>query len=109
MVEAQFKLSPDSRLPAWFSIPEGRSRDEFVVELTLYSVGANKMVVFDKDMQFVRGLIVEDRPLNDDFNGTYPYYVASAVGEISEIIEHKEMEPVFYISDDPYMRRKLEL
>jgi hypothetical protein len=34
----------------------------------------------------------------------YPLYEIISVGEITEIIEHRKMEPIFYISDDPEIR-----
>jgi len=37
----------------------------------------------------------------------YPIYVAIEASGITEIIEHKKMEPIFYINDDPSLRQKL--
>jgi len=34
------------------------------------------------------------------------YEVLTANG-ISEVVEHRRMEPIFYINDDPEVRRKL--
>jgi hypothetical protein len=37
----------------------------------------------------------------------YPAYILIAANGVSEIIEHRAIEPVFYISDDPSVRQKL--
>jgi hypothetical protein len=34
-------------------------------------------------------------------------YVVLQADGIAEVIEHRRMEPVFYITDDPEIRRKL--
>jgi hypothetical protein len=35
------------------------------------------------------------------FASGYPAYEAITVNGVTEIIEHKKMEPIFYITDDP--------
>ena len=35
------------------------------------------------------------------FPAGYPVYEIIAVGGKTEIIEHRKMEPVFYVTDDP--------
>jgi len=37
----------------------------------------------------------------------YPTYEVLTANGITEVIEHRRMEPVFYINDDPAVRRKL--
>ena len=39
----------------------------------------------------------------------YPLYEIETANGISEVIEHKRMEPVFYVSDDTEVRRRLGL
>ena len=39
----------------------------------------------------------------------YPSYEVLTANGITEVIEHRRMEPVFYISDDPEVRRKLRV
>jgi len=36
----------------------------------------------------------------------YPTYILITVDGTSEVIEHKKMEPIFYISDDPSLKPK---
>ena len=37
----------------------------------------------------------------------YPVYEAVVANGITEVIEHKRMEPVFYITDDPAIKNML--
>jgi hypothetical protein len=49
--------------------------------------------------------------LNDrstqSFSG-YPAYQSISVHGITEIIEHKKMEPIFYVTDDPAVWKQYE-
>ncbi len=53
-----------------------------------------------------------DSPLTVDQAGVanpapYPLYEIVTVDGITELIEHRRMEPIFYITDDPVVKRKL--
>jgi hypothetical protein len=37
----------------------------------------------------------------------YPAFEVITVNGVTEIIEHKKMEPIFYINDDPAVRKEL--
>jgi hypothetical protein len=37
----------------------------------------------------------------------YPSYELLTANGITEVIEHRRMEPIFYITDDPAVKRKL--
>lgn len=37
----------------------------------------------------------------------YPIYEVLTANGVTEVVEHRRMEPVFYITDDPDVRRKL--
>jgi hypothetical protein len=39
----------------------------------------------------------------------YPAYEAIAVNGVTEIIEHRKQEPIFYVTDDPDVRKELGL
>lgn len=41
------------------------------------------------------------------FDPGYPAYEVITVRGITEIIEHRKMEPVFYVDDDPAVRKEL--
>jgi len=48
----------------------------------------------------------EPKSLPGSVNGNPGYEVITANG-IIEVIEHRAMEPIFYISDDPEVKRQL--
>lgn len=37
----------------------------------------------------------------------YPSYEITTVGEITEFIEHRRVEPIFYVTDDPAVDEEL--
>jgi hypothetical protein len=41
------------------------------------------------------------------FPAGYPSYEIITVNGITEIIEHRKMEPIFYITDDPAVWKEL--
>ena len=109
--EASYKLSPESRLPRWFSIPEGYDRKDLTVQISYYA----PIPPFTYDLKAeLLGPPPNFRVLErtsgmhrwhpDSERRGYqssPGYVIASVNGIEEVIEHKSMEPIFYISDDP--------
>jgi len=109
--EASYKLSPESRVPRWFSVPEGYVRKDLTVQISYYA----PMPPFTYDL--IAELLgpppnyrVLDRTTGmhrwhpDSERRGYqssPGYVIGSVHGIEEVIEHKSMEPIFTISDDP--------
>jgi hypothetical protein len=43
------------------------------------------------------------------FPPDYPAYEAITINGITEIIEHRKMEPIFYVTDDPTVWKQYEL
>jgi hypothetical protein len=43
------------------------------------------------------------------FTSDYPFYEAVTVNRITEVLEFKRMEPVFYVTDDPEIRAAMGL
>ncbi len=41
------------------------------------------------------------------FDPGYPAYEVITVNGMAEIIEHRKMEPIFYVTDDPAVRKEL--
>jgi len=37
----------------------------------------------------------------------YPSYEIISVNGLTEIIEHRRMEPIFYLTDDPHVKQQL--
>jgi hypothetical protein len=41
------------------------------------------------------------------FPAGYPFYEIITVNGVTEIIEHRKMEPIFYVTDDPAIWKEL--
>ncbi len=110
-VESEFHLAKDSRLPIWFNIPDGIQREDLDVTLTYYTTGPADLTLLDiregksKTLTKIKGNNMhhpeywawaqKDRPKR-----SHPLYVVINVDGISEIIEHKKIAPIFYISNE---------
>lgn len=117
-VESTFQLANSSRLPKWITIPPGLTRQEVSVTLDYY------VTLFGDDVKFIekdengrtwskisgktRGLypLCLKNPPPGSVPG-YPLYEIITVDGRTEIIEHKKMEPIFYVNDDPIVRKEL--
>lgn len=112
-MESSFILAPESRLPKWFDVPEGLSRDELKVTMAGYVYPGKRVAVFrlQEDKSFfslkkVTGIARGSYPLKlknppPGFPKGYPSYEVITVDGITDIIEHRKMEPIFYVTDDP--------
>jgi hypothetical protein len=111
--ESTFKLANESRLPRWFSLPPGHSRSDVSITLNYYSN------LWGKDATFIlydgKGHVLgridgkekNSEPLHLKSSPTgYPLFEVITANGITEIIEHKRMEPIFYITDDPSVWRE---
>lgn len=115
-LEASFELAPESRLPYWFTAPEGVARDQLRVKMDYYSTFSGGKYVFrfyEKGRFFKLDKVVVDLDTSHknhrlQLNGqsarstnSYPAYRAMLVNGVVDIFEHKQMEPLFYMTDDP--------
>jgi hypothetical protein len=108
--EASFKLASDSRLPKLVTLPPGLTRANVSLELNYYSMpwgGRARFILRDKNGQVIKKedgkTCTEPFQLKNPPQGLppgYPSYEAITVNGITEIIEHKKMEPIFYVTDD---------
>lgn len=119
-LEASFKLSPESRLPKWFEVPNNVPRSDITITMDSYSTLSGGRYIFkmkEKDSIFNEKKIIVDyrmtkeleskeRPLG--FHKGYPAYEAVTVNGVTDIIEYRKMEPVFYMTDNPTIWRELE-
>jgi hypothetical protein len=111
--ESSFMLSNESRLPKWFHLNPGVSRSQVTVEMSYFSspvYGRTAAFVLKRqdgsEISRVSGRCRGDRPIylgapTADTPRRYPNYEMITVNGSSEVIEHRAMEPIFYISDDP--------
>jgi hypothetical protein len=112
--EATFTLSPTSRLPSWFKLPPGYSRADVTVTMS-YFVLPNGPIARLK-MSSTRGETISSltgtlrglKPtvLPGAHNG-YPGYEVISVNGMVEVVEHRAMEPIFYVTDDIDVRKAL--
>lgn len=121
-LESSFQLSDESRLPKWFVVPEGRNRRDFTVQMDLHSTFGG-----GKDVFKLRGKIkfyyikkytvanseqpdIQSRQLKtppEGFPKGYPRYKVVTINNITDIIELRKMEPLFYMTDDPKIWKEL--
>jgi hypothetical protein len=110
--ESCFDLSPESRLPRWFSLPVGTPRESASVHMCYYLDASGRTATFilrgerneklAKASGSVQGrypLVLKDLPAG--YPPGYPSYEIVSVDGITDVIEHRQMEPVFFINDDP--------
>jgi hypothetical protein len=117
--ESTFLLSDASRLPKWFSLDAGFSRSQVTVEMSYYFSPLSRTAKFalkHRDGHVIaeaKGKVRGDHPIylgpNTDPLRQYPSYEVVTVNGISEAIEHRAMEPVFYIADDPAVLNQLRI
>lgn len=117
--EATFELAHQSRLPHWLVLPSGLLRSDVTVVMTYYSNSSGrtaKFILIDAKRHTLaetngsmKGL--EPLQLKNSRAGSsgYPFYEIITVNGITEVIEHRRMEPVFYITDDPIVLNELGL
>ena len=112
--EATFALSPASRLPSWFRLPPGHSRADVTVSMSYFTLPNGRIAqlkmsttrgeTISKVTGTLRGL--KPSVLPGSHNG-YPSYEVIGVNGMVEVIEHRAMEPIFYVTDDIDVRKAL--
>jgi hypothetical protein len=124
-VESSFDLAPESRLPVWFKLPPGMKRFDVNVtmdywgglsprrsaSLTMRKRGFLGLIVA---MDSIVAELVGNEPQTIPPHGPagripYPSYEVLTARGLVEIVEHRKMEPIFYVNDDPEVRRHLQL
>jgi hypothetical protein len=119
--ESEFKLAPESRLPRWFALPAGVPRTNVEVTLTYYGplVGSDRTATVTlqtrRQGQTLNRVVATLRgrephtlePYSGSGRIPYPEYELLTANGITEVIEHRRMEPIFYVNGDPEVRRKL--
>jgi len=116
LMEANFRLASDSRLPKWFTVPKGYSKSDLKVTIDLYSSPlpfCNNVVISLYGPSPANELIMKKagkmrrHPLSDEnrYNkyprNTFPNYSIITVDEVNEVFEQRAMNAILYITDDP--------
>lgn len=118
--EASSSLANESRLPKWFTLQPNQARGNVTVTMDYYfnsSVGKATFTLRDSSGSVISKVTGKNKTLQPlqrreklpGYSEGYPSYEIISVGEITEIIEHRKMEPVFYITDDPEVKSELRI
>jgi hypothetical protein len=119
--ESKFVLAPDSRVPKWFAVPPDVSRKDVTVTMAFYDLPTGKSVTFKlwdtagRKLAQVSASVSPDNPHafgppsphGGVDEGSYPLYAVVTANGITEVIEHRKMEPTFYTTDDPAVKAAL--
>jgi hypothetical protein len=106
--ESTFQLASESRLPKWITLPPGLTRSDVSIKMSYFTWPSAGFVLQDAKGQTLEK--VDGKVRCSDFRMKnpppgflpgYPSYTEIVVKGTSELIEHRKMEPVFYITDDP--------
>ena len=109
--ESSFTLSPDSRLPKWYTLANGQSREQIQIRLDYVETPRGRTARFTVTGPGGATLATEEgrlllpgpwssRGSSASTNIEYPLYEVVEVKGIRDLIEHRAMEPTFYLSDD---------
>jgi hypothetical protein len=118
--ESTFQLDAASRLPRWLSLPSGVARGDVSVTMSYLSYPWGSRAGYlmkDNAMHALQrtegstgcGQFSLRDPFRDGTPLGYPSYTAVTVGGVTEIMEHKKMEPLFSITDDPVVWKRYEV
>jgi hypothetical protein len=113
--ESSFALAIESRLPRWFALAHNQTRADVTVTMDYYTDTSTTFTLRDSSgnvISKVKGRNKTLEPLRrkekqSGYPEGYPSYEIIAVGEITEIIEHRNTEPTFYVTDDPAVLAEL--
>jgi len=110
MIDSNFRLAQESRLPKWFQIPSNYSRNDLTMDITFYTHPSGKIIV----KMVVRGPGPERKVLSEKIGSErrhplteqqsyteYPHYSIITVDGVEEVFEQRRPEDIEYISDDP--------
>lgn len=117
--DATFKLADDSRLPKWISLPSGLQRANSSVTMSYYNPpwgGRAEVILQDEKSHTIAkqiGSIRCQEPLHlktqsPTSSSGYPAYEVITVNGLTEIVEHRKMEPIFYVTDDAAIWKQYE-
>ena len=110
--ESSFVLARESRLPAWFEPPQGQSRETLTVMMEYYILPAGREAKFTlldaggRELMSKTGKVGGSSPITLG-DARYPSYEVISIDGIVDLIEHRKMEPVFYMTDNPDLRKRV--
>ena len=101
--EAMFELAPGSRLPKWFTLPPKLTHADVTVVMYYYSdtVTLKLLGPGKRTIKKISGPLGAPQNLDKSPNYHYPSYQVIVINGTTDIVEHRKMEPIFYVTDDP--------
>jgi len=116
--ESTFELASESRLPKWITLPPGLTRADVSITMSYYIKPWGSSATFilkDTKGQTLKKVDAKVKGLEPlqlkhpppGFPPGYPSYELITVNGVTEIIEHRKPEPIFYITDDPAVWKEL--
>jgi hypothetical protein len=116
--ESTFELANESRLPKWITLPPGLTRADVSITMSYYIMpwGSSATFILEdtkgRTLKKAGGKVKGLEPLQlkhppPGFPPGYPAYEVITVNGTTEIIEHRKMESIFYITDDPAVWKEL--
>ena len=116
--ESSFELASESRLPKWITLPPGITRADVSITMNylINPLGRNSTFILqDKKGQLRTKVHGKTRGLGPDylrhpppgFPPGYPSSTVITVNGITDVIEHRKPEPIFYVMDDPAVWKEL--
>jgi hypothetical protein len=106
--ESTFELASESRLPKWITLPQGLTRTDVSITMSYYTKpwGGSATFILRDTKGHIRTK-VHGKVKGLESPPSYPSYSVITVNGITEIIEHRKPEPIFYITDDPAVWKEL--
>lgn len=115
--ESTFELSSESRLPKWITLPPGHTRADVSITMSYYDALWGNNVRFEvryrkSPIKKAYGKERSGGPFHlehppQGFPDGYPMYEVVTVNGTTDVIEHRRMEPIFYITDDPAVLKEI--
>ena len=106
--ESNFDLASQSRLPRWFTLPDGLNREDVNVKLLYYIpfpfFKENVKAIFvgpPPDYETIEEKIgiAKAHPKAPKNRTQYPRYKTINFVGVEEVIEHREMSPLYYVTE----------
>ena len=113
--ESSFELASESRLPKFIDIPPGNARSDILVTMKYYVKPWGRTATFivsnkkGQEIEKLDGSLKGYEPLTipPGMPQSHPTYEIITVGGITDVIEHRKMEPIFYVTDEPTVFKEL--
>ena len=106
--ESTFQLASESRLPKWITLPPDFTRADVSITMSYFAWPGAGFVLRDAKGQTLEKVDGSEKCSNfqlrkppPGFRPGYPSYTEIVVKGTTELIEHRKMEPIFYVTDDP--------